>query len=225
MESPRFFEGQALHFGALAVLLAGVFAAGAMPGFTDGELLGLSTRTWVVLAVGDAVAHQIYVWVCWRLELGSNGITRVFGARGFGLYAIGFTVLIGARPFLILAVAVSNADTLPLDPQVARGLALAALAPVFCLAYSIRRYFGFSRAYGADHFDPAYRDLPIVREGIFRFSSNSMYTFGFLLLWAVALWFRSTAAMVCAAFSHAYIWVHYYGTEKPDMRVIYGPPR
>jgi len=27
---------------------------------------------------------------------------------------------------------------------------------------------------------------------------------------------------VVAAFSHIYIWVHFYVTERPDMRRIYG---
>ena len=31
----------------------------------------------------------------------------------------------------------------------------------------------------------------------------------------------SWAALVVAFFSHAYIWVHYLCTERPDMRLIY----
>ena len=42
------------------------------------------------------------------------------------------------------------------------------------------------------------------------------------MLWVPAFLFQSMAAMVIAAFSHAYIWVHYYATEKPDMKRIYG---
>jgi Ser/Thr protein kinase RdoA (MazF antagonist) len=33
--------------------------------------------------------------------------------------------------------------------------------------------------------------------------------------------FNSTAALTVAAFSHAYIWVHFYATEKPDMEFLY----
>jgi len=221
----RFFHGQALHLVGLALLVAAAAAASGLPGFSDGALLGLPTAAWFWLAVGEAVLHQVYVWICWRLELGTQRITGTLGARGFVLYAAGFTLLIVARPLLAVALAMSNAGTLPLDPVLSRALAVAALVPVAYLGYSVGRYFGFQRAYGADHFDPAYRSLPIVREGIFRFSSNSMYVFGFLLLWAPALWFGSTAALVFAAFSHAYIWVHYFATERPDMRVIYEPAR
>jgi hypothetical protein len=49
-----------------------------------------------------------------------------------------------------------------------------------------------------------------------------MYTIGFLGLWAAALAFASWTALLLAAFNHAYIWVHYFATEKPDMARIYG---
>ena len=88
--------------------------------------------------------------------------------------------------------------------------------------YSVRRYFGMSRAAGGDHFDQSFRDMPMVKEGIFRFTNNGMYLYAFLLFWAIAVGFGSTAALVVAAFSHAYIWVHFYATEKPDMAYLYG---
>jgi hypothetical protein len=36
---------------------------------------------------------------------------------------------------------------------------------------------------------------------------------------------RSRAALVVALFSHLYICVHYFCTEKPDMKRIYGGGR
>jgi len=90
------------------------------------------------------------------------------------------------------------------------------------LFYSVRTYFGFNRAYGIDHFDESYRHLPFVREGIFKYTSNAMYTFGFLVLWVPGLIFFSKAALLAACFNHVYIWVHYYTTELPDIRYIYG---
>ena len=62
----------------------------------------------------------------------------------------------------------------------------------------------------------------MIKEGIFRYTSNGMYVFGFLLLWVPALWYASAAGICAALFNHLYIWVHYYTTEKPDMRRIYG---
>lgn len=87
--------------------------------------------------------------------------------------------------------------------------------------YSVVRYFGMARAAGADHYASRYRDMPLVRGGIFRFTSNGMYLYAFLLFWALAVCFDSAAALAVAAFSHAYIWVHFYATEKPDMEFLY----
>jgi protein-S-isoprenylcysteine O-methyltransferase Ste14 len=95
------------------------------------------------------------------------------------------------------------------------------VVPGIYSVYSVLRYFGLKRAAGADHFDPKYRDMPFVRQGIFRFTNNGMYFYAFLLFWAIAVGFNSSAALVVAAFSHAYIWVHFYSTEKPDMDFIY----
>ena len=81
-----------------------------------------------------------------------------------------------------------------------------------------------NRAFGIDHFDASYRTRPFVRQGIFRFTSNGMYIFGFFILWVPGLWFASVAALCVALFSHLYIWVHYFSTELPDIRRIYGEP-
>jgi hypothetical protein len=85
----------------------------------------------------------------------------------------------------------------------------------------VKRYFGLARAAGLDHFDAQYRDMPLIKEGIFRFTSNGMYVYAFLLFWAIGVGFNSTAALTVAAFSHAYIWVHFYATEKPAMNFLY----
>jgi hypothetical protein len=49
-----------------------------------------------------------------------------------------------------------------------------------------------------------------------------MYAFLFLCFWSLALLAGSRAALASALFQHAYIWVHMYCTEGPDMRVLYG---
>lgn len=86
--------------------------------------------------------------------------------------------------------------------------------------YSVKRYFGMARAAGADHFDTRYRNMPLEKRGIFRFTSNGMYLYAFFLFWAIAVCFNSSAALAVAAFSHIYIWVHFYTTEKPDMEYL-----
>jgi protein-S-isoprenylcysteine O-methyltransferase Ste14 len=90
--------------------------------------------------------------------------------------------------------------------------------------YSVAKYFGMDRAYGIDHFDPSYRTKPFVKQGMFKYTNNAMYKFGFLIFWAIAFAFLSKAALISAAFSHLYIWVHFYFTELPDIKHIYGNP-
>ena len=217
----RLFEGQLLHLGCLLVLLFAVDAASVMPGVDSGAWLGVSTRTWLWLVVGDAVLHQLYVWVCWRTELHFRLLCRLFGDRAFSIFAAGFTLLGILRPFLLVAVAIANAGTLAIPSPIAYLVAAILAVPVIYLGYSVQRYFGFRRALGVDHFETAYAIAPMVQQGIFRYTSNGMYIYGFLLLWIPVFVWQSAAALVAAVFSHLYIWVHYLATERPDMRRIY----
>ena len=216
------FEGQLLHYAALAVLLAAVYACLDRPGVLEGDYLGLDSLHWIWLVTLNAFLHYVYVWFCWRGELHYGLVTRWFGARSFAWFAIGFAVLFGVRPMLLLALGWANRGTLQLSPIWSYSLAALCFGLTACTMYSVKRYFSFSRAFGLDHFDVACRRLPLVRSGIFRLSPNAMYVFGFLALWGIALLLRSQAALVMGAFSHLYIWAHYFATEKPDMRHIYG---
>ena len=218
-------EKQWLHAVVLALLLDLLAWASALPRMQAGMLWGIDTLVWFWLAVALAIVHQVYVWFCWRTELHGNWLTRVFGKLGFPLYAAGFSLLGILRVVAVFVLALSNRDTLPLDHTALKMLAIIALLPALYLFYSVKRYFGFRRAFGIDHFDEEYRSLPFVRQGIFRYTRNGMYIYGFLLLWVPALWFASQAALCVALFNHIYIWVHYYSTELPDMKRIYGEAR
>ncbi len=222
MEKARLiFEKQLAHVVLLGILLFLLSLASRLPGFREGEFMALTTRTWFLLSVANAVLHQVYVWFCWRVQLHLSLMTRVFGRFAFKIYAVGFGIMIVLRPILITGLAVSNRNTLHANPVIMRAAAVILLVPAIYLIYSIVKYFGFTRALGIDHFDESYRSLTLVREGIFRFTPNGMYVFGFFTLWAPAIFFSSVAAVSLAAFSHLYIWVHYYCTEKPDMVRIY----
>ncbi len=217
------FERQGLHALALAVLLAalhGLLGSNAL----RGQYLQLTTPAWLATAIAVAVVHQCYVWFVWRAELYHHWISAAFGRRAFSLYASLFSVLLISRLLVIIALALANRDTLPVAKGVSWIVAAVLLVPVLYLFDSVRRHFTFRRAFGVDHFDPAYCRLPLVREGIFRLTPNAMYVFGFLTLWIPGLLLRSQAALWAALFSHLYIWVHYYTTELPDMRRLYGPP-
>ena len=216
------FENQGLHALLLAALLGGAYFLAGIEGFRSGSLWGIGTPFWFWLAIWLAVAHQLYVWFCWRMQLHARLLTRWFGGRAFEVYAVVFALIGISRVLAVFAVAISNRDTLHVDLVAVRLLAVIVLIPAIYLFYSVRRYFTFRRAFGIDHFDPSARTLPLVRDGIFRFTANGMYLFGFFLLWFAGLWWVSLAGLGAALFNHLYIWVHYYATERPDMRRIYG---
>lgn len=223
--SPRglIYEGQIGHVLWLVALVLLVFRARLLPGFSEGSLFGIPTTVWLVLLIGDTVLHQIMVWFCWRTELHLGAMTALFGPRAFALYRTAFAILFGARWVLITLLAIANRGTLPLDPIIGYIVAAVIAVPTVYLFYSVKTYFGFERAFGIDHFKPKEaRNWPLVREGIFRFTPNAMYVFGIGGLWIPGFLFQSTTALVAAAFSHIYIWIHYFYTEKPDMKRIYG---
>lgn len=219
----RIFEGQGLHLALLILLLALALGATHWDATGEGSLFGVDALTWYGAAIAIPILHQAYVWLGWRLELHGEALSRAFAGRAFPLFAVGFAVLGISRVVSVAGLAVANRETIPVEPGLLQALALLALVPAGYLFWSVHRYFGFRRAMGIDHFDSAYRTAPLVGEGIFRFTPNAMYVWGFLLLWAFALWFASAGALVAALFSHLYIWVHYLATERPDMVRIYGP--
>jgi hypothetical protein len=215
------FEKQIQHYLLLIVLLLGVYVL-ATGEVLAGQLWGISTRTWLWMAIAVPVLHQIVVALLWRAELYHHKMTDWFGDKAFSVFKVIFTILFLGRPITLILLGISNAGTLVLNPLLAYALAIVLLLPFAYTMYSVFHYFGIDRAFGIDHFDPSYRNQPFVREGMFRYTDNAMYKFGFLILWAIALVFLSKAALIVAAFSHLYIWVHFYFTELPDIRHIYG---
>ena len=211
---PGIWAGQLLHLACVATLLAmtwGVWSYLGRP---------VPVAFWVAVAV--PVVHQVFVWLAWRLELRSSATSKAIGFPG---YLVGFFLLFGGRFVSLAVLAWMDRGSLEL-PGLPQAIVTAVLTvPGLYAMYSVNRYFGMARAAGADHFDPRYRDMPLVREGIFRFTSNGMYLYAFLLFWAIAFGFNSSAAVTVAAFSHAYIWVHFHATEKPDMDFLYAPDR
>ncbi|MDX8404020.1 MAG: methyltransferase [Mariprofundaceae bacterium] len=188
----------------------------------NGTLWDISTKTWFWAAIAIPVFHQVYVWLIWRLELYQNTFTKRYGvAISFKIYAIGFSILFVSRLISIAALAISNQDSLLVNPYTAYVLTTVIIPVTIYLFYSVKRYFTIERAYGIDHFDKAYNE-PYVKGGIFRFTDNGMYIYGLMILYLPGLLLFSKAALIVALFNHIYIWVHYYCTERPDMKVIYG---
>lgn len=216
------FEGQAAHVLLLALLTAATLGIAYGPGeVCAGSWLGISTAAWFYAGLGVAVAHQVWVVTWWRLEFHRGACSRALGARAFRIYAVGFAVLAFGRIGTVLGTSVANAHTLPIPAAVAWTVAGIMILPLIWLMVSMHLYFGFDHALGADHFYEEHRSRGLCRRGIFRYVPNSMYTVGFLILWAPAIASASRAGLLLAAFNQVYIWVHYFCTEKPDMRRIY----
>lgn len=217
------FRYQVWHLLSVVILITftQLFIANHQ-GVMEGALWGISTRAWFWVAIAVPVIHQVYVWLIWRLELYQSTFSKRYGvARSFKLYAAGFSLLFVSRLIFIIILAISNQDSLLINPYFAYLFAAAIIPVVIYLFYSVKRYFTISRAYGIDHFDKDYNE-PYVKKGIFRFTDNGMYVYGLMILYLPGLLLFSKAALIVALFNHLYIWVHYYCTERPDMKVIYG---
>ena len=148
-------------------------------------------------------------------------ITKTFGKLGFPLHVIVFFILLILRIHFTLALSLSNAGTLNIPFIVRLVIVLIMSIPMLYTFYSVLRYFGLSKAAGGDHFFQKYRDMPFVNQGIYKFTSNALYIFGFLIFWIPPLLFGSVTALLIALFSHIFIWIHYYTLEKPDLKILY----
>lgn len=208
--APNLLAGQIIHAVGLSALLVAVFVLWSAIGRPYGVAF------WVAIAV--PIIHQIYVWLAWRLELRASWVSRTVGFKGY--LALFFTMFF-SRFISLGLVASLDQGSLGLHPMVRVVLTVLLVIPAFYTAYSVRHYFGFARAAGADHFDDQYRKMPFVKEGIFRFTENGMYMFAFFFFWAIAVGFNSILGLLIAAYAHIYIWVHFFATEKPDLKYLY----
>jgi len=206
-----FWHGQFMH--AISLLLLLVLA------WLCWQIIGTPVPTLFWLAITVPVAHQIFVWLAWRSEL---KYSLVSARLGFKFFLLIFFALFLARFVSLGYLAWADRGSVGLGINISVLLAILLLIPGLYAMYSVRTYFGLARAAGADHFYETYRSMPLVKEGIFRYTSNGMYLYAFLLFWAIAVGFGSSSALIVALFSHIYIWVHYYCTERPDMEYIYG---
>lgn len=219
----KLLKHQEWHFLSLLILFVVVyFCLRLDPTLLSGELYGMSTRFWFILAFTAPILHQVYVLLCWRSELLHGSMTKLFGKRAFALFKLGFAILFLSRLLTIIALALSNSSTLNINALVAYLIASTLFIPSAYLFYSVKKYFGMDRAFGIDHFHPEkYKNEPFVEKGIFRYTTNGMYIYGFFILYIPGFLLLSKAALLVALFNHIYIWAHFYFTELPDIKVIY----
>jgi hypothetical protein len=218
----HFFKGQFLQVIGFSILVWVCFFMAGQLEAEQGEWLGLTSSQWLYFSFATAIVHQFYVWLIWRLELCYGTITKVFKGSGFRLYTIGFSILILSRPFSIFALGMSDYGSLNISTGLQVTLLILMIPPWVYAIYSIVRFFTFDRAYGIDHWHPEkIKAQGMVTEGIYKFTNHGMYFYAILILWILAIGFRSQWALIGAFFNHVAVWIHYHATEKPDIKIIY----
>ncbi|MFW5713333.1 MAG: methyltransferase [Brevefilum sp.] len=217
---PYFFYRQIWHVVALLILVPITWAFAA-PALSQGSFLGIKDTTWFWLSMVVPICHQVIVWIVFRLQMGWATLSKLFGRADLIVWGVIFLPFVIARPVLLAGLARATQSTLALPGFLSLSLGVLLILPALYTIWSVFRYFGLVRAMVGDHFRIRFRKMPLVKKGAFKFSQNAMYAFAFFLLWSIALVHQSQAALSIALFQHAYIWVHYYCTEKPDMDIIY----
>lgn len=216
-----FFRHQWLHLilAVFLTLVAWVFAA---PALGDGNFLGAADRDWFWWGIGLSILHQFAVWLVFRGQLGWGILTRWFGKHDLLIWGLVFFPFLASRPLIVLGLALADQGSMALPRFLQLVMGIGLLLPSAYAMHSVMRYFGIPRALGGDHFRLRYREMPLVTQGAYKWTSHAMYALVFLALWAIAFLAGSLAALSLAAFEHAYVWVHYFCTEQPDMKMMYG---
>ncbi len=180
--------------------------------------LKISALSWFIIAMSIPLIHQVYTWICWRSELCWKSVSSSIGFKG---YLICFFILIISR-FSAVVLCFVDYGSLYKPGLISWALSIVVFIPGLYTMYSVKKYFGFVRAAGADHFDPKYRSMPFEKRGIFKWSSNAMYIFAVNVFWGFAISSGSKAMFVFAPYTTIGVWLHYFCTEKEDFKVIYG---
>lgn len=178
-------------------------------------------RSLLVLAVLSSLAHQLWVAFFWRVQLHTD-LFRGAETTAFAVYRVGFVLLALLRGAAIVLVSFLDTGSLALPATLTIGVAALLLALSAYGMYSVIRYFGVNRAFGSDHFFPEVRSLGFVRKGVFRFTSNGMYSVTVLFIYIVPVLLQSEVGIGMALFHHLHLWIHYFCTERIDLDAIYG---
>ena len=212
-----FFKNQIWHIGGLILLF---YIGCQIVDFENNSnvFLGISAKNWFLFSMMTPLIHQSYVWLCWRSELCWKIISRTIG---FKVYVIIFFILAILR-LSSIGLCFADYGSWFTPGWMAWIVAILIFVPFVYTIYSIKKYFGFLRATGKDHFDPSYKNIPFEKRGIFKWSSNAMYTFAVAVFFGFAISAGSKAMFVFAAYSYIGTWLHYFCTEKEDFKVIYG---
>ena len=212
-----FFKHQTWHIG---ILIALFYLAFQIVDFeTNPIFFGISTKSWFLLSMMTPLFHQVFVWLCWRSELCWKTISN---SIGFRTYAIIFFILLIIRILFGIGLAFVDYKTWFTPGWIEWIISSFFFIPFFYTIYCVKKYFGFDRAAGIDHFDQNYKNIPFERRGIFKWTPNAMYIFAIPVIFGFAFSSGSKAMFVYATYTVISIWLHYFCTEKEDFKVIYG---
>ena len=221
----KIFEYQGYHL--LAFVLLGGVLYWTTKVYPDGQnrVAGLSTSQWIWFSWIFAGIFQFWVAFFWRRELYGGRISAHLGKAGFLFFRIGFVVFGLARLLPVVPIALTSRHSASIPEWIAVPFLLLTIPLSLWGLYCATFYFGLTRASGADHFLPGYRGANLEKRGIYKYIPNAMYTVVLLALYPPGLIWQSAPALVVAAAHHAFVWTHYFCTEKPDLEQIYGQRR
>jgi len=211
-----FFKHQVWHIGGTIVLFYIGYQFADLIN-NENTFFEISALSWFIIAMSIPLIHQTFVWICWRSELCWKSISNTIGFNG---YVVIFFILIISRLSAIVLCFVDY-GSLYKPSLLTWILSIILFTPGVYTMYSVKKYFGFLRAAGADHFDPKYRDMPFEKRGIFKWSSNAMYVFAIAIPLAFAVATGSKSMFIVAIYTYISIWLHYFCTEKEDFKYIY----
>lgn len=217
----QIFEGQPQHILIAFFLVVGATAL-LIGDAHPPRVLGQTSVGWAVTSIWLAVLNQVIVAIVFRLQLHKGLMTRLFGHRDLAVWSAIFMPLLIARPLTVILTGLADTRAPPGIEALNYIVGALLLALAVWGMHSTLKYFTLRRAVGGDHFREDIRALPKVKGGIFDYTDNGMYGVVFFGLWGIALLLGSWNALIVALFQHAYIWVHMYMTEAPDMRRLYG---
>ena len=211
-----FFKHQIWHLGGGILLFYTGVKLVDLENNTN-TFIGINSLDWFMIAMSIPLIHQVYVWISWRSELCWKLVTKTIGFNG---YVIFFFILIISRLSAIVLCFVDY-GSLYTPGWFAWILATLIFIPGAYTMHSVKKYFGFLRAAGADHFDKKYRDMPFEKRGIFKWTPNAMYVFAIAIPFAFATASGSESMFIVSIYTYISIWLHYFCTEKEDFKVIY----
>jgi len=212
-----FFKNQIWHIGGLIVLYYVAFQMVDFETDTNG-CFGIRSKNWFLFSMLTPLLHLGYVWLCWRSELCWKTISQTIGFKSYAVIMI----IIGILRLSGIGLCFADYGSWFTPGWVAWSVSVLIFIIFIYTIYSIKKYFGFLRATGIDHFDPNYKNIPFEKRGIFKWSSNAMYTIANPVFFGFAFSAGSKAMFIFAAYSFIGTWLHYFCTEKEDFKVIYG---